>query len=161
MRAILSVGVAFAVALSPGRAGATSDLPRDIQRDLGLHYLPPCSLCHDRGKTGPGTVITPFGWSMRGAGLKPRDATSLANALATLRANGTDSDGDGIPDVQELVAGTDPNSAASVPEVQPEPGYGCGGQPPVPRGASATAAPFMVACALLAARRRGRRNPPS
>ena len=148
---VLSVSVMLLTVAT--RAGATPEFPRDIQVDLALTYLPPCSLCHDRGKTGPGTVITQFGWSMRAAGLQAGDASSVAKALATLAANGIDDDGDGVSDVKELVAGTDPNSAASVPELREEPGYGCGGKAPLPRGSSSAAA-LVTAGALFTRRRR-------
>ncbi len=153
MRALVVICAGAFLVSASSEARATSGFPRDIERDLALSYAPPCSLCHDRGKTGSGTVITPFGWAMRGAGLQAGSNGSLAAALATLRANHTDSDGDGTSDVDELVAGTDPNSAAPAAEVGSEPGYGCGGKAPTPRGASLSWAPLVLAGAFVGRRR--------
>ena len=46
---------------------------------------------------------------MRARGLVAQNLGSLDTALDALAAENTDSDGDGVPDIDELKAGTDPN----------------------------------------------------
>ena len=124
--------VALAVALTATTASATPNFPSAISSDLGLSYSPKCALCHTDGNGGGrGTVNTPFGTNARADGLVAYDTTSLQQALDTMAADGTDSDGDCIPDVTELKNGTDPNVAdsgetcavSSTSALTPE--YGC------------------------------------
>ena len=131
MRMKLAVALAAFLVASP--AAAREDFPNEVRNHLGLAYAPPCSLCHAKGNTGSGTVVTPFGWSMRGAGIDVEDATTVGKALDALKATNADSDGDGVTDIAELTAGTDPNTAGKVPIPNgEEPGYGCGGKAPDP-----------------------------
>jgi hypothetical protein len=65
----------------------------------------------------------------------------LRTALGALRSERVDSDGDGTPDTDELVAGKDPNVSDSgnggggEPEdVLPDVTYGCGAAPGAPAG---------------------------
>ncbi len=104
-------GGAFAVVV-PGRALATPNFPPEIETHLMLDYLPDCSLCH-QGTQNINTVTTPFGLSIKAAGLEghPNDTAALDLALDKLEADMTDSDKDGTPDIEELKAGTDPNMA--------------------------------------------------
>lgn len=127
----LTVGLfALAAAIGSTRAAhAVPEFPKRIESQLSLTYEPPCSVCHQYGKTGPGTVITPFGLSLRTRGLTSEDRTSLTTALTSDQSDAEDSDGDGIPDTVELVNGTDPNSTANgsiVPSVAPAAQLGCG-----------------------------------
>lgn len=112
--------------LLPAASGATSNFPGALRAELGLRTPPDCSLCHV-GRQQVGTVNTPFGVSMRSRGLVFYDEASLRRALAALRAEGTDSDGDGVPDLDELVAGGDPNVASGA-------GGGGGGGEDLPPG---------------------------
>jgi hypothetical protein len=155
----LGVVLAVAVLLTGRSAHAQGDYPGEVEDYLKLSYAPPCSLCHEKGNTGSGTVVTSFGWSMRGKGLVVDDPSSIDRALDALRAAKTDSDGDGVPDVDELVAGTDPNSAASVriPDGK-DPGYGCGGEAPDPnRRGEGFMIPVAFGAAAMLRRRRTRR----
>ncbi len=115
---------AVAAALSlfpPGRGAEASPTYPELVRDtLALGATPTCLLCHDSLQGGAGTVVTPFGRSMQGFGLVREDPGSLAQALATMRARHEDSDGDGIPDLDELALGGDPNDG---------PGRGAGDEP--------------------------------
>lgn len=113
-----------ALTVAAGRtAGATPNFPPRLATELELTAAPACALCHE-GPTQKGTVITPFGTSMRGRGLVAYDEASLVTALMALEGEGTDSDGDGVGDIEELQQGADPNlveggEAPIVPE------YGC------------------------------------
>ncbi|AKT36110.1 thrombospondin type 3 repeat-containing protein [Chondromyces crocatus] len=94
-----------------GQAHATPNFPPRIQSELGLDAAPDCSICH-QGSATAGTVTTPFGESMLSRGLVPYDEDSLVLALQALEGAGKDSDGDGVPDIEELRQGTDPNVGA-------------------------------------------------
>jgi hypothetical protein len=104
-------------------AHASSIYPPEIRAHLGLSYTPDCSVCHANGQTGFGTVTTPFGTSMRSRGLVSQNIASLDTALDALAAERTDSDHDGVPDIDELEAGSDPNVAGG--GSVPPPSYGC------------------------------------
>lgn len=124
MRTTLAIvtGLALLVDASPARA--TPDVRAALETELNLGYSPGCTLCHD-GTPGPGTATTPFATSMIQRGLTPADTTSVAGAVAAMRADQVDSDGDGQTDIDELIAGQDPNVAGgSLATDSPE--YGCG-----------------------------------
>jgi hypothetical protein len=147
------IGGAAALALLalawPGRAHAVPDFPREVQRDLGLDYEPPCSLCHVKNNTGIGTARTPFALSMRDYGLSAEDRASLSAALTALAQDKVDSDGDGVSDTDELKAGSDPNSDANVSlKGQTVPEWGCA---VAPRRAAAYGGTWLSALALGAA----------
>ena len=97
---------------APRAAQATAGFPGEIQTHLALSAQPPssCSLCHTTGSAGgKGTVNTPFGVSVRGHGAVANDSAALDAALDAMDKDGTDSDGDKVPDITELRNGTDPN----------------------------------------------------
>jgi hypothetical protein len=106
---VVSVGV---FARAPV-AVAKEEFPREIAQHLGAKTNPPCGLCHEYGKTGNATLTTPFAWSMRARGMS--NGGSILGALDRVAADKVDSDGDGALDVDELVAGSDPNSPDSTP----------------------------------------------
>ena len=155
---LLGVGLAAALA-SGGSSGAREEFPERIRRNLGASGAPPCGLCHQYGKTGSDTLVTPFAWAMRARGLTG-EGTSLEDALARVEADGVDSDGDGTPDIEEIVKGADPNSADSTPALpggvrDPQLGCAVGGRP---RDGSAGLALLLAALAWRS-RRRGQRRP--
>jgi uncharacterized protein (TIGR03382 family) len=152
------LAAALAAALAPLSARATPGLPGQVRSSLQLDYTPACSLCHEEGKTGSGTVFTPFALSARARGLVAGGegggrsgssaGTSLVGALARMTTDQVDSDGDGVDDVAELKDGTDPNVFGPVPIATLDPTYGCsstGGPAPLPA--------LLAALFFLASRR--------
>jgi MYXO-CTERM domain-containing protein len=148
--------LALAVAVTWGSAStaqAKEEFPSQVDSDLTLGYQVPCSVCHIKGNTGASTPITPFALSLRDRGLSG-DRASLSTALSRLEADGTDSDGDGIGDIAELKAGTDPNSSANANIATVlAPGYGCGGTAPQGHGGPAVAGAIGLALLILRRRR--------
>lgn len=121
-RLTLFVGIAGVVALA-GPVAAKEEFPRQIARHLGNAPEPHCGTCHEYGKTGSDTLVTPFAWAMRARGLTgERD---LLTALDRVATDEVDSDGDGTTDVAELRAGTDPNSSSSAPGNKSDAQLGC------------------------------------
>lgn len=113
--------------LAPARAASASPTyPGQLQQDLGMPCAPPCTICHRDRNGGLYTVDKPFGLSMYFAGLRGQSTAQLRAAENTLEKSKNDSDGDGIPDIQELKYGSDPNSAANGNLCTQGPAYGCG-----------------------------------
>lgn len=124
LRATRTLGLSATALLVPALAQATPSFPDTIARELQLAAPPPCSICHAGGDTRRGTVTTPFGTTMRARGLVAYSDASVATALKALDAERKDSDRDGVSDVDELRAGTDPNLVSG--EALPDPPvYGC------------------------------------
>lgn len=156
------VGLCVLVAsLVAPRARASESYPEAIDRALGTPCPPACITCHTRPSGGELTANTLVGISMRRAGLKCCDTSLLFDVLATLEANGTDSDTDGTPDIEELRAGTDPNAPEGKLEcyVPPEDeGCAISGQRTLERAGSVwTFGSVLALLALGRIRRRARR----
>jgi hypothetical protein len=144
-RLVLAIAV-----LAGGLAQGSSIYPPEVRAHLSLSYTPACTLCHETESGGFGTVTTPFGKSMMARGLVAQNIASLDTALDALAAEHTDSDHDGVPDIDELKAQTDPNAAGGG-SVTP-PSYGCfdaSGQP----GSPMALLPVVLAWGLLRVRR--------
>ena len=107
---IFSIGLlAFATLLGPD-ARASESYPKTLERALGSPCPPDCTTCHTRRSGGELTANTPVGISMRRAGLECCDTSLLLDVVGRLETDGTDSDMDGVGDVEEMRAGTDPNA---------------------------------------------------
>lgn len=157
MRWFASTAFFAGIALFAGVASASADYPEAVKQHLGLASAPQCALCHAGGMTGIGTVTTPFGKAARGDGLVAQDKSKLASVLDQMRTDKVDSDGDGDTDIDELVAGTDPNTAGGGPTAEkPELGYGCAAtlSPGRPAPSSGAALGLAFVAALAWSRRR-------
>lgn len=106
--------------LATSIAEAKPNFPSQIQQHLGLNQEPTCLVCHG-SKQGGGPVTQPFGLAMLNAGLTSSGNASLTGALDKLAADKTDSNGDGIPDIEGLKQGVEPIASKDPIE------YGCGG----------------------------------
>ena len=160
MRWFASTAALAATALLAGAASASPDYPATIKSHLSLKSTPECALCHSGGMTGLGTVNTPFGTTARTKyNLTSGNTTLLTSVLDKMKADGVDSDGDKVGDIDELIAGTDPNTAGGgVVAAKPDLTYGCvatvapGGATPSSGAAFGLA---LVAAIAVARRRRG------
>jgi hypothetical protein len=152
-----AAAVAAVVALSPRPAAAKREFVDLIATHLTLPYEPPCRLCHIQGTTGSGTIQTPFGVSMLAHGMT-KSGETVTPALDAMAADRTDSDGDGRPDIDELAADEDPNTAVNVPLGPGGPTYGCAVGPGRPASAGGAAALSAVLAMVAIGRRRRRRT---
>lgn len=150
MSSMKRLAPAVALLLAAVPAAATTSYPGVLRDELGLDASPSCTVCHASAGGGPGTATKPMAEALVAAGLVPFDDDSLLAALAQLEADGTDSDGDGVGDLDELRAGTDPNGTEAPPEEPVLYGFGCAQAP-----AEGSLALLAVALAL----RRWRRAP--
>lgn len=99
-----------AVASHGGVVLASPTFPPAIAEHLGLACEPDCTTCHTRPSGGLGTARQPFGAAMQGAHLTAGQPQKIAAALDELAAERSDVDGDGVTDIDELRALTDPNA---------------------------------------------------
>lgn len=150
----LSFLFAAAALLVAAPAAATENLPGAIAQHLSLPSAPPCSLCHVGGNTGAGTPTTPFARSARDRGLVAENVEILNAVLDQLKSERVDSDADGVTDIDELVAGTDPNRPPN--DAVADQRYGCFARIAAGTGSSAPPAFALLTLATLVwARRRG------
>ena len=144
-----TIAVLLAVAAASA-ARASGDYPGTIKDHLSASKLPSCALCH-RTPAGGGDAVTAFAGAMVAEGLTGlSNTTALKAGLDALEAAGTDSDGDGTGDIDELRAGDDPNKAGAT-NAGPTPvyGFGCASAP-----AASSLVGALAAFGLLALRRR-------
>jgi hypothetical protein len=102
---------------------ASEDFPDVIRATIATEQPLPCTLCHTLADGGDAEVTTVFGRNMFDFGMKGGDPASLQRAIRRNATRGWDSDGDGVPDIAELMYGSDPSSLAlsSSPELM----HGC------------------------------------
>ena len=158
MRWFASTAFFAGISLFAGVASASANYPEAVKTQLGLASAPQCALCHSDGMTGIGTVNTPFGKTARGDGLVSQDTSKLKSVLDQMKTDKVDSDGDGAFDIDELVAGTDPNTVGGGATVEkPELTYGCAAtlSPGRPAPSSGAALGLALLAAMAWARRRG------
>jgi len=123
LRLLLSLGVVLSAGVSSS-AFALPRFPGEVADLLGTGHVPGCKLCHLEAKTTGVTAVTPFVLSLEARGFDGQ-GTTLAGALARSEADRVDTDGDGTLDVEELRAGTDPNSPFAGASSADDPTYGC------------------------------------
>jgi len=155
--AVLGVIALSTLAVAPALVHATPEFPRTITNHLGLPQDPQCGVCHAGEVTSYDTVFTPFGRSLRLQGMVAEDDASLIRALDALDREAIDSDHDTLTDIDELMAGGDPNTPPSTGPA-PDWGYGCSasaarGHTPLTGALAAVAA---VALAVRISRKRAR-----
>ena len=102
-RSKISALVLFAVALCAPPAAASPHFPAVVQATLGMSATPECILCHDSNTGGADTAHKPFAVTLQRFGAVKKNDQSLIDALQQDNAQGTDSDGDCIPDIDELL----------------------------------------------------------
>jgi hypothetical protein len=169
---VTALALSTALLFAPAVARASVIFPNEVESHLGLKSAPACTLCHENLSGGIGTAIKPFGVTVRANGAVAGSISSLDGALDAMKNKSTDSDGDCVGDIAELVAGTDPDNGgdnpgacgdggAPPPAAGPgDPQYGCsaaGGSPGGAGGGAPIAGAVLFAWAW-ASRRRGARR---
>ena len=152
--------LAFTVALP---ASAEEEFPAAIQMAGNMPCGPSCLLCHTAIPGSIQNLKQPFGLAVLRSGVIPRNPGSFVSVIANLRASKSDVDNDGALDVDELVAGTNPNDPAADADLC-GPTYGCGAhivQAPPPTGVGVLwciASGVGLAVVISARRRRAARR---
>jgi MYXO-CTERM domain-containing protein len=163
MRPVIATvsGLLLLSAAAPARASIT--FPGALENKLGLKQVagppPGCRLCHQTDAGGLKTATQPFGRTVLKAGAVGGSVPSLLAALDQIEAEGTDSDFDGVSDIDELKAGTDPNtppvgSMTPQPPQVPLPETGCTLPRPTKSSSGAWLLALVVGVAAVARRRR-------
>jgi hypothetical protein len=141
------------------RAQAEPDFPAGIQNAAGIPCAPPCTLCHTETPGSALTATRAFARSLLATGkLVGGQPQSLRDAVQVLRDKHVDSDGDGVPDTDELAAGSDPSDAGRSAGIC-GPVYGCGARlarAPAPAFGGAGLLAVALGVLLLARVRRAR-----
>jgi Bacterial TSP3 repeat len=143
--------------VGPPLAHASPAYPVAVQADLKLTETPRCTLCHTTDLGGKGTISSYFGRTLLRDGAQGNDDIgALKAALEMMESEQTDSDGDGVSDIDELRAGTDPNDGPGPSDPLPTPQTGCALRGAAQQGASGSAWLWCALGAYLVRRRRAR-----
>jgi hypothetical protein len=129
-RLLRSSSILLAMAFFARGAHASTNYPMligaKVKAKTGMAIpAPPCTLCHAGTTGGTGTVVTDFGLAMQDFGARGKDPQSLENALDFAFGQDWDSDGDEVPDLEELASGKDPNDGPGRTNGIPRPQHGC------------------------------------
>jgi hypothetical protein len=169
LRGFGSLAVALCVLLLSRGAQASIIFDSVIRTELNPPSGPLlCMTCHATDEGGPTTVVKPFGLRALKLGLREKDVPKLKEVLQQMEAASYDSDCDGIGDIAELRAGTDPNSGEAgvgCPEALELARYGCycstsvyAGKNASGFGGAALASSGLFAALLVARRSRHQRD---
>lgn len=123
---VLIVAVFTIAGFASSKAWATPEYPGVIRSTYSVKLTQDCSLCHRNGQQVSSAVTTPFALTMKARGLVKYSVPSLRAALSRVEDAGTDSDFDGVGDIDELRAETDPNLGPDGNPGLSPPRYGCG-----------------------------------
>ena len=141
LRALAALALAGWAFLFSGSATASDEFPGVIQDHLGMDCPPPCTICHFSPNGGEATIGQPFYLNLNALG-SPIDESGLPDLLdalgkldckrpedhscdgvmAGMPCQPCDADGNKTSDIDDLVAGNDPNTGK--PLACPK--YGCG-----------------------------------
>ena len=154
---LIACGVASVGYARPARADQS--FPAALAAAAPMPCVPQCTVCH-RDNLGGARTLIPFGLTMQSVGglVGAGNPALVAPALKKVADAMTDTDGDGISDIDELKVGDSPSikGAAGQGEVCAGAKYGCGAHiaapPPVDRFSLFSAG--LVVLGLAAARRR-------
>jgi hypothetical protein len=124
-RRLTAVASVCAIGLGASLAHADPRAPQYMQDTYHLPCTPSCTLCHAttlgginnwRPAVKPDGTSVPGGFilALKTCGFQPLDMNTWQPALNKCETDGVDSDGDKVPDIKELEAGTDPNDGTDV-----------------------------------------------
>jgi hypothetical protein len=167
--AVWALGAALATLFSTGSALADPTFPAAVEQDWKVPCLPKCTICHINLQGGFGTLRSTtngspgFGQNMKDMfDLNTTDLSSIHTALAANKQAGSDVDGDGKTDYDELSTGMDPNDptpGATICGGGAGPEFGClhvARSGSIDGAASALAMTTLIGLATLERRRRRR-----